>query len=216
MKMFDAWAFPDGETQLPDEMTKVGRRVSGRLTWQYHKYEAARSLCRCRRVAVDVGAHVGLWSYWMALDFEFLYAFEPDVTHRMCWDVNVPTVGTRLYPCALGARAGTVDVVTPVQSESGGTYVMPSEYGVEQRTLDSFAFDVVDLLKIDCEGYEPAVIEGAVETITRCHPVIVVEQHANGGQPRYGYELTAAVDWLIGLGGRVETVLGSDTLVCFR
>ena len=217
MIQHDAWFFPDGETQLPRVMTKINHRVEGRLTFQYHKYKAALGLCAQRRVAVDVGAHVGLWSYWMARDFQYLAAFEPHPDHRECWAKNLAHVaGTdwRLYDTALGAAEGTITLAANV-GESGGTHVAATGVAVPQCTLDSYAFPVIDLLKIDCEGYEPAVIAGATETIRRCRPVIVVEQYAEGRQRSYGFTATAAVDALRALGGRVVVVLGSDTIVRF-
>ena len=56
MYRFDAWWLPDGDTHLPWVMRRVERRVKGRLTYQYHKYEGALPWCRGRRTAVDVGA----------------------------------------------------------------------------------------------------------------------------------------------------------------
>jgi hypothetical protein len=76
---------------------------------------------------------------------------------------------------ALGASSGSVGLVTPHQNSSGGT-VIRGAGDVPLRTLDSFALDRVDLLKIDCEGTECDVLRGAIETLVRCRPVVAVEQ----------------------------------------
>jgi FkbM family methyltransferase len=44
---------------------------------------------------------------------------------------------------------------------------------VVMRTLDSFAFADVALLKVDAEGAEPLVLWGAREVIRRCRPLIL-------------------------------------------
>lgn len=46
---------------------------------------------------------------------------------------------------------------------------------VPQKTLDSFQFDEVDIIKIDVEGYELQVLEGASDTIKRNRPIVQIE-----------------------------------------
>lgn len=182
MLHWDAWHFPDGEVHLPKRMRKFNILVPGldgvpRQTYQYPLYQVALAQCRERRVAVDVGAHVGLMSYWMVRDFAQVVAFEPVKAHQECWRVNVPArEEDRLHACALGAKPGWVHLETPPGS-SGGTHIAgPGDIPLE--TLDRFALPVVDLLKIDVEGYELDVVRGAGETLARCRPVVCVEQRA--------------------------------------
>ena len=44
------------------------------------------------------------------------------------------------------------------------------------RTLDSFGFTTIDLIKVDCEGYEVPILNGAKETILKNRPMMIVEQ----------------------------------------
>lgn len=46
---------------------------------------------------------------------------------------------------------------------------------VQQKTIDSYAFPRVDLIKIDVEGMEVDVLHGAAETIKRCKPMMTIE-----------------------------------------
>lgn len=46
---------------------------------------------------------------------------------------------------------------------------------VPKRTLDSYKFEDVDAIKIDVEGSELLVIQGAADTIDRCRPSVQVE-----------------------------------------
>ncbi len=62
MQKYDEWMFPDGEEHLQKWMTQVGRRIDGRLTYQYGKYEEALKYVPVKNIAIDVGAHVGLLS----------------------------------------------------------------------------------------------------------------------------------------------------------
>jgi hypothetical protein len=46
---------------------------------------------------------------------------------------------------------------------------------VDVRTLDSYELQRLDLIKVDVEGHEFSVLEGARQTIERCRPSIIVE-----------------------------------------
>lgn len=46
---------------------------------------------------------------------------------------------------------------------------------IKQRTLDSYNFTDVDVIKIDVEGYELPVLEGATQTILNNRPIVQVE-----------------------------------------
>ncbi len=62
---------------------------------------------------------------------------------------------------------------------SGAAFLAKSLEGhetVDVQTLDSFAFEYVDLIKIDCEGFEYQVIQGALGTIEQFSPVVCIEQ----------------------------------------
>lgn len=57
---------------------------------------------------------------------------------------------------------------------------------IEIKTLDSYNFKDVDIIKIDVEGFEYDVMLGAIDTIKRCKPVVQVEMVY--GQPhRFGH-----------------------------
>jgi hypothetical protein len=47
---------------------------------------------------------------------------------------------------------------------------------VQVVRLDKLNFNEVNYIKVDCEGYEFRVLQGAEETIKRCKPIVVIEQ----------------------------------------
>ena len=127
--------------------------------------------------------------------------------------VGVPV----MHPVALGRQSGTVTLtVTP--GSSGHTFVDldPNENGasVPMLTLDSFGFQDVGFIKVDCEGYERQVLEGGVETIERERPVIIVEQKPDMAS-RYGLDDTSAVPFLQDLGMRKVAVMNGDYIMRF-
>jgi hypothetical protein len=109
------WWFPDGEIHLPKMcMEHQGSDEMG--NYQRKKYKMAMEHTRSRRRALDIGAHIGLWSLDMVRDFEVVEAFEPVATHRECFLKNVK--GANLYPFACGDKPDRVSFGTPQEGHT--------------------------------------------------------------------------------------------------
>lgn len=191
---------PAHEKHLQGHILK-GPLVDGLGTYQHHKIEMALAHTKGRRVVVDVGAHVGLWSRILAIHFDQVHAFEPSPDHCACFKRNVTSPNVTLHPVALGSGSGRVRIDTPA-GNSGHTHVV-SANGVEVplRRLDSFDISDVDLIKIDTEGYEREVLAGALETLGIWKPTLIVEQKP-GNARRYGDGDFSALRFLEILGAK--------------
>ena len=207
---------PDGEQHFPDWMTRNGEMVDGRGTYQIKKLREAMKWVSRFRIAVDVGGHVGLWSMQLARRFGHVHAYEPVASFRDCFRRNVtPTERFTLHKCALGAAAGHV-VMALDPADTGGTHVAGPGGDIELRPLDAFEFQVVDFLKIDCEGYELEVLKGARETLERCRPCVIVEQKPHKLLPNFGIHGTPAVDYLRDLGAVVRREMSGDWILSWE
>lgn len=209
---------PDGEKHFPEWMDRNGEIVAGRGTYQIKKCREALANVRNFRVAVDVGAHVGFWSIQMHTRFQTVHAFEPVPEFRECFARNLapfdPLTSVVLHDVALGAAPGRAMMrVDP--ADSGGTHIVGRVEvgGVEVRTLDSYALENVDFLKIDCEGYELPVLLGSVETLARCRPTIIVEQKQHKLGANYGIKGVPAVDFLRERGWKLVREMGGDYIM---
>lgn len=219
MKKFDEWFFPAGETHLPEWMTTKNQRVDGRLTYQYHKYEEAMKWVKERRVAIDIGAHIGLWSFFLARDFDHVAAFEPVPLHQDCWYKNMQDkTNAELFRMALGDSCGHVMLETRPES-TGGTQVCTGEVTINKAVatadmwpLDKYNLSEVDFIKIDCEGYELNILNGAVKTLLACKPCVIVEQKGDMAA-RYGHEKQGAVKFLQGLGAKLRGEISGDFIL---
>lgn len=204
---------PAHETHLTAWMDGQGLRPGGGPNYQLKKINAvlARVPEDRRRCAVDVGAHCGLWSYHLAKAFEFVHAFEPIELHRECFRLNLPTAeNVELYPFALGAEERYVAMHTT--NESSGDSWVKGEGDIPMRTMDSFALENVDLIKLDCEGYELFALQGGEETIRRCLPVIIVEQKPHRAE-KFQLPDTAAVPWLESIGYTLAQEMSGDFIM---
>lgn len=206
---------PDGDEHFERMMLKApmgryGRRLVG--TYQRDKLLLALKRTKRRRTAVDIGAHVGFWSMWLAPEFRTVHSFEPMIEHVECFRRNVASTNVTLHRCALGERIGFIGM--EADAENSGKAHIGGNGTIPMLTLDYFNLPDVDLLKIDVEGYEPQVLAGAAQTIARCRPVVIVEQ--KGHHERYGNEAGQALEALQALGMEMRDQLGGDFIFTWK
>lgn len=214
IKEFHGFWMPATEQHMLNYATEPG------WTYQKHKLDATMKYVKQRRVCIDVGGHCGTWSTHFTKLFDHIYAFEPMKMYRKCFVKNVDMKNVTLYPYALGEKQGKVTMRANDLS-SGDTYVSTGDEGqwkdltfqeAEMRTIDEYGFEDVDLIKIDCEGYEYFVIKGAMKTITKNRPVIVVEQKHTFAT-KYNLHPQEAVFYLQKQGYKQEEVIAGDYIM---
>lgn len=213
MKKFDQWWMPDDEEHLPDNMRTIARRVDGRLTYQYGKYEAAKVHTKQFRTVFDIGAHIGLWSFFMADDFQNVIGFEPMKRHRECWLKNMEGKENAVcHAVALGEVRNFVSLETRTVGSSGDTQVSSNHGEIKMDRMDDYLRDDIDLIKIDCEGYEEFILRGGINILMLNKPCVIVEQKP-GHSDKYGLEKESAVTFLQDLGAKVRKEISGDFIL---
>jgi FkbM family methyltransferase len=176
-------------------------RIAGKLE---REMRIIGSLTARRRRSVDVGANVGLYTYCLAKLFERVESFEPiPQCARVIASSRLKNV--RLHTCALSNRAGDALLHIPVEEGPHATglaslsrkFSNAVDVPVALRTLDSFGFRELDLIKIDVEGHELEVLQGARETIARERPALLVEVEKRHHPDR---DIQEIFDFLLALG----------------
>lgn len=158
--------------------------------------------------AFDIGANGGMTARILAAGFTQVHAFEPAVES---YDHLCSGLPDNVWPhqLAVSDHNGTVyldertDAAALGELTSGGS--MAGSWGertgrreVRCQTVDSLAAEHgdPDFIKVDTEGHERAVIEGALGTVARCDPRLLIEVHD-----------AAQGEWIVqALGGRVAQV----------
>ena len=145
-------------------------------------------------VVVDVGANIGTVTLCLAATVGtggLVYAFEPqrEIFHYFCGNVvlnrhrNVMCINS-----AVGAADGTIEI-PPID------YGQPANFGAvslvgqgpgetEVQTIDGLSLEKCRLIKIDVEGMEFEVLQGAEKTIDRCQPFVYAESKKNDSTPK--------------------------------
>lgn len=160
---------------------------------------------------VDIGGNVGKWSSHFAEKFSKVSTFEPAPYHIECFKLNCQQYkNIDLYEFGLSNQhaKGKLDVF--IKGHLGSTRILDDEQGnIQMKTLDSMSFDRIDVLKIDVEGRELHVLEGAEQTLKRLSPLIVIERCVLNSSA-FGYDKKATDDILQSYGYKMIYKLTRD------
>jgi len=150
--------------------------------------------------ALDCGANIGVhtvewarlmsgWGQVIAIEAQerVYYALAGNIAINNCFNA-------RALNAAVAARSGTMkipvpDYLTPasfgsleLRQRDGGEFIgQPIDYSearaatISAVAIDALALPRIDLIKIDVEGMELDVIEGATASVARFHPILIVE-----------------------------------------
>ncbi len=192
-------AYPDSYIDLVS-----GLRGAVRLSTRTFEPEVSyliQTLINKDDVILDIGANVGLHTVRFAqLAYEgHVYAFEPvkEMAKRLSQNCSLNRVeNVTIVDCALGVRNETLPISVNIagvglegtSSLTGSFHVEdhPENYetrNVPVRKLDDLIQELgidrrINLIKMDTEGFETFVIEGALETLRKNKPVMIIEAHS--------------------------------------
>jgi len=154
------------------------------------------SLARRAGVVVDVGANTGLFSLLAgrASDSCRIMAIEPVARVRKLLEKNLELNGLSercvVVPGAASRTQGTVRLHVPHDAVPTSASLNAEGFrgykgdlvDVPVHTLDNLCsrYERIDLLKIDVEGFEDHVLEGATSVLERSAPIVIVECNPDG------------------------------------
>lgn len=166
----------------------VGRSLELYGDYSLRETELLTQVLRPGAVVVEAGANIGAQTVPIARACApgRLYAFEPQqpVFQAMCANLaanGITNVTAR--PEALGATEGRARMPAIDYGRAqnfGSVGVLPEGspmpgHDVRVSTIDGLELAACRLIKIDVEGFEIEVLQGAAETLRRCRPVLYVE-----------------------------------------
>ncbi len=184
------------------------------------EYRLAEQFLSRDRVAVDVGANVGLYADLFSSRARSVVAFEPnpgcaahlrklrlprcDIIEAAVSDT--PGRLTLRVPLVDGGEAAALGSVHRAKSFGGAESV---EHEVEVTTLDAAleGRGPVGFIKIDVEGHELAVVRGTERIIARDRPVLLIETEA-----RHGADIAAMFDFFAARNYRAMAAADGATL----
>jgi FkbM family methyltransferase len=167
-------------------------RRLGRVNYE-REMELLDVLCDKGKTSVDVGAKLGMYTYRLLRHSRDVVAFEPIPLLNGMLERVFAKKPVKVMPCALSAAPGHTQMRIPYGSNGEvkfGRSTIESNNAlehddvakvetidVELKTLDGCDLRGVGFIKVDVEGHELSVLEGAVATLDREHPVLLVESN---------------------------------------
>jgi FkbM family methyltransferase len=170
-------------------------------------------LLRSTDVFVDVGANCGAYTVLACSAVGARgYAFEPAPAayERLIDNVSINRLENRVICVKKCVGAGTGVATFSTGGDALNHVLAPGEAAEEVTHAEMCSLDrVLDdasplLMKIDVEGFETAVLEGAAGTLRKpCLRAAIIE--VNGSGSRYGYDESRVLDAMQDLGFRIFT-----------
>ncbi|MGK7894542.1 MAG: FkbM family methyltransferase [Xenococcus sp. (in: cyanobacteria)] len=140
-------------------------------------------------IVIDVGANIGCTSILFGELAKQVFSFEPSPTTFNLLQKNIKQSeleNITLLNYALGSRETVSEITYAKSNRSGGfisnkTTIITGHITekIKVKKLDDIIHDLnitkLNFIKIDVEGFEKEVIEGAKKTIDKFKPIIVLE-----------------------------------------
>ncbi len=160
------WPWPSKDTELWYGNTYDWDQLKGGI----------KTYCKKFDVAIQAGGACGMYPRLLANFFGHVYTFEPEPVNFHCLVNNCRLHTITKINGALGDTNMFVSVDHGGFENAGVHRVSRHEKNcIPVFTIDQFNYEEVDLIQLDCEGYEENVVRGAEKTIEKFKPVITLE-----------------------------------------
>jgi len=181
------------------------------LVWEPHIEKLFHQHVKEGDTVLDIGGHIG--THTMVLSRCVgprgkVHVFEPQVKLFTELLVNTYLNGcenVEPHRVALGAKGGVAYMDHPCLKNEGMARISSKGEKVPVKTLDSFQLSNISLIKMDIEGYEMEALKGALSTLQKNRPVMIVEVFQ-------GAECSERLKFIEGLGYEITHLEDNDYL----
>jgi FkbM family methyltransferase len=181
----------------------VGSEILAQGMWEAETAIFLLGWLRPGMTFVDAGAHVGQYSMLASGRLGAagrVVAFEPHPVLRRVLRRNIRRAGcpnVTVSPLALGHASGRAELVLHPSANYGGSSLRPDDATAHHRRapvrviplddyLDRAGVARVDVLKLDVEGAELDVLEGAARTLAANPRIVLVVEFLRENPLRFG------------------------------
>jgi len=134
-------------------------------------------------LVIQAGGCCGMYPRFYGNYFKSVYTFEPHPLNFACLDLNCVGEQYHKYNGILSDLATNTNAITNGSDKNVGMYqVDKTQSGnIQSFRIDDLEITECDLIHLDVEGHEETVLKGALETIKKFKPVVIVERNSGAG-----------------------------------
>lgn len=173
--------------KLPPNIA-VPLRAWKNFYWGERELRWLKYVCNSNLASIDIGANTGIYTYWLSRYSRECHAFEPNPNlfaklERFALGRNI-----QAWPLALSNCTGEAILTMPLDKNTGllkhglASLCLKTEdndnlvsFSVTQSPLDDLDLPHVGFIKIDVEGFEIPVLNGAIKRIKSDKPNVLIE-----------------------------------------
>jgi FkbM family methyltransferase len=193
---------------LPNDC--LGRHLLKGLRWEEHITKLIQAVVKPGQFVLDIGANIGYTSAILARQVGpqgHVIAVEPLrlVYHQLCANLFLNGLSNVLpLHLAMGHQSNIVISMQKVDYHQDGINIMDSAIGtggeeVVMQTVDALNLSRLDFVKLDVQGAELFVLQGAKQTIEKYRPLMTVEIEARQLE-RFGLTAVPVIELLWQMG----------------
>lgn len=150
--------------------------------------DAALPYIKNRKTVIQAGGHLGGWPWKLAQEFKQVVSFEPVPENWIVANNSTPHENVIILMGVLGNKTGVLAVSDITSKHFSGSQTV-TEVGPRIPTpvyvidqLPTFMTQGCGAMFLDVEGFELEILKGAVETLKRDKPVLILEENAQGAR----------------------------------
>lgn len=175
---------------------EISKTLENNNIWEPHIHNIFDQYINKESIVLEAGCHIGSHTIKLGMISKKVYAFEPMPKSNFLLEMNIEINNLKniilsnkglsninkitsfdWIPDGNPGSSGLSD--NPMGRPNYYKEITENKIFVELISIDSLNLDKIDFIKIDVEGYEELVIDGAIETIKKFKPIIVLESWYN-------------------------------------
>ena len=131
--------------------------------------------CTQHRTVIQAGGNAGMYPVELADHFDRVFTFEPEPLNFFCLERNTAhLVDVQAINGVLGDSREPVSISG--WEPNCGSYEVSGDGDIQQLVIDDIGLTDLDFIQLDVQGFEGRALKGAIDTIQRSHPVIMLEE----------------------------------------